>query len=96
MSAQDDWPFELGRLVALAERCASEGQMNLNKLVEAAVYAQVRQVGWRYRPEVTVATIQPELEARLRFLRQDNAASELVPACKTRAGQGANSKSGCK
>ena len=37
---QNDWPLELGRLVALAERFASEGQMNLNKLVEAAVYVQ--------------------------------------------------------
>ncbi len=49
MNMQDDWPLELGRLVALAERCASEGQMNLNKLIEAAVYAQVRRVGWRFR-----------------------------------------------
>jgi len=39
---QAKWTEELGRLVALAERFASEGQMNLNKLLEAAIYAQVR------------------------------------------------------
>jgi hypothetical protein len=54
--------------------------MNLEKLIEAAVYAQVRRAGWRFRPQVTVSTMQSELEAGLRFLRQENAASELVTA----------------
>jgi rubrerythrin len=80
MNTQNDWPLELGRLVALAERCASEGQMNLNKLVEAAVYAQVRRTGWRFRPQVTVATMQSEIEAGLQFLKQDNIALELIAA----------------
>jgi hypothetical protein len=42
---RNDWPLELGRLVALAERFASEGQMNLNKLVEAAVYKSAALAG---------------------------------------------------
>lgn len=82
MNMQNDWPLELARLVALAERCAAEGQINLNKLLEAAVYAEVRRAGWRFRPQVTAATMQPELEAGLRFLKQENTASELIAALK--------------
>ena len=43
------WMNSIARLVALAERCAAEGQMNLNKLVEAAIYAEIRRAGWLYR-----------------------------------------------
>jgi len=80
MNSQNDLPHELGRLIALAERCASEGQMNLNKLLEAAVYSQIRNFGWCYHPQVTLATMQSELEAGLQFLRQVNAAPELITA----------------
>jgi len=80
MNLRNDWPYELGRLVALAERCASEGQMNLNKLVEAAVYAHVRRAGWQFRPQISAATLPPELQAGLQFLKQADAAPELVAA----------------
>lgn len=80
MDTQNDWTLEAGRLIALAERFASEGQMNLNKLLEAAVYAQVRRFGWRYRPQVTLSTMQAELDAGIQFLRRENAASELITA----------------
>lgn len=80
MNSQNNWQLELSRLVALAERFSSEGQMNLNKLVEAAIYAQIRHAGWSFRPQVTVTTMQSELEASLHFLKQNNAAPELIAA----------------
>ncbi len=39
---ETDRLIEIGRMVALAERFASEGQMNLNKVLEAIAYAQIR------------------------------------------------------
>ena len=71
-------------MVALAERCASEGHMNLNKLVEAAVYAQTRRAAWRYRPQVTRESIrgQRELEASLQFLNGQGADPALVETLK--------------
>ncbi len=75
-----DWTNSIARLVALAERCASEGQMNLNKLVEAAVYAEIRRAGWRYRPRVTLERLIPELEASLQGLKQDDLSPELIAA----------------
>ena len=83
MNPQKEWLFELGRLVALAERFSSEGQMNLNKLIEAAVYSQVRRTGWRYRPEVTIATMKSELEAGLHFLKQEGNSPALITALET-------------
>jgi len=83
MHQQTDWTSEIGRLVALAERLASEGQMNLNKLVEAAIYAKVRRAGWHYRPQVMVAMMQPELEASIQGLKQDNLVPELIAALET-------------
>jgi len=80
LGQQTDRTSELGRLVALAERLASEGQMNLNKLVEAAIYAKVRQSGWSYRPQVTVASMQQEFEASLQDLKRDTLAPELIVA----------------
>lgn len=80
INTQNDWSLEVGRLIALAERFASEGQMNLNKLLEAAVYAQIRHFGWCFRPQVTLTTMQSELEAGLQFLRQANAAPDLIAA----------------
>jgi hypothetical protein len=71
-------PGGQGRLVALAERCASEGQMNLNKLLEAAVYAMTRRAGWRYRPPVTRDAMLQELESAIRQLRDESPAPALV------------------
>jgi hypothetical protein len=67
-------------MVALAERFAAEGQMNLNKLLEAAVYAQTRRAAWRYRPEVTAESMQAELETSLQFLKREGVTTELVEA----------------
>ena len=67
-----------GRLVALAERCASEGQMNLNKLLEAAVYAETRRAGWRHRPQVTRATMQQALADAIRHLEEGGLTGQLV------------------
>jgi rubrerythrin len=75
-----EWSEGLPRMVALAERFAAEGQMNLNKLLEAAVYAQTRRAAWRYRPEVTVESMQAELETSLQFLKREGVTTELVEA----------------
>jgi rubrerythrin len=73
-----NWSEALPRMLALAERFADEGQMNLNKLLEAAVYAQTRRAAWRYRPEVTIETVQTELHASIQGLKRDQAATELI------------------
>jgi rubrerythrin len=78
-----EWSEGIPRLVALAERFASEGHMNLNKLIEAAVYAQSRRAAWRYRPLVTKETMPGELEASLQFLRREGADQELIQALET-------------
>jgi hypothetical protein len=66
-------------MVALAERFAAEGQMNLNKYLEAAVYAKTRHAAWQYRPEVTAESMQGELEASIQILKSDQAGRALVP-----------------
>jgi len=75
---ENDWMREISRLTALAERLADEGQMNLNKLVEAAIYAKIRQAGWRYRPQVTKISMQTELETAIRELREEGLSPELL------------------
>jgi rubrerythrin len=77
-----EWSEGIPRMVALAERCASEGHMNLNKLVEAAVYAQTRRAAWRYRPQVTRESMPAELEASLQFLNGQGADPALVETLK--------------
>ncbi|MCJ7536642.1 MAG: DinB family protein [Anaerolineales bacterium] len=75
-----DWVMEIARTTALAERFADEGRMNLNKLLEAAVYSQIRRAAWEYRPPVTVKTMQAELETSIRFLDQQNTDPGLLAA----------------
>jgi len=43
---------DIARMVAVANRCEAEGQLNLNKLLEAVIYARARRLGWSYRPGV--------------------------------------------
>lgn len=74
----DNSLHELGQLTALAERLADEGQMNLNKLVEAAVYAKIRRAGWQHRPKISKDTMQDELVNPLQTLKQSGASPELV------------------
>ncbi len=80
MTTSDDDLSEIPRLVALAERCASEGQMNLNKLLEAAIFAKIRRAGWRYRPKIAADDMLPQLEASLLALKQGSVAPELIAA----------------
>jgi rubrerythrin len=75
-----DWSEGIPRMVALAERFSSEGHMNLNKLVEAAVYAQTRRAAWRYRPLVSKETMPADLEASLQFLAREGVDRGLVEA----------------
>jgi len=80
MAAGQDWQREMGRMAALAERCSAEGQLNLSKLLEAELYAQVRRAGWDYRPAVTADAMAGELRAVLGFLMAERAAPSLVAA----------------
>lgn len=72
----------LGRMVALADRSADEGQMTLNKLLEAAVYAQTRRAGWQYRPQVTKARMVTELAVVIEVLEEDDRLTEVTAALK--------------
>jgi hypothetical protein len=65
MNHTADYVDYIPRLVALAERCVAEGQMNLNKLLEAAIYAKTRRAGWGFRPKVSAESMLLELEAGL-------------------------------
>ncbi len=71
---------DVGRLVALSERFADEGEMNLSKLLDAAVYEHVRRLGWMHRPVVTRATMARELELSIDRLGELNADADLVAA----------------
>jgi rubrerythrin len=74
---------EIGRMIALAERFASEGQMNLNKTLEAIVYAQIRRAAWNYRPEVTDQSMQAELAQCLDDISQADILPDLVAVLET-------------
>lgn len=43
----EHWTDDIGRWVALSERFANEGEMNLSKLMDAALYVQTRRCGLR-------------------------------------------------
>jgi rubrerythrin len=70
----------LAQLTALAERLADEGQMNLNKLVEAAVYANIRRAGREYRPQISQDKMQDELATAIKTLKKNDGLKELVAA----------------
>jgi len=72
--------YELAQLTALAERFADEGQMNLNKLAEAAVYAKIRRAGWKYRPQISKDMMLDELANAFRTLKKNDVSIELVTA----------------
>lgn len=71
---------ELAQLTALAERLADEGQMNLNKLVEAAAYAQIRRAGWQHRPQISKDLMQDEIAHAIQVLREDDLMENLADA----------------
>lgn len=80
---ETDRLIEIGRMVALAERFASEGQMNLNKVLEAIAYAQIRRASWHYRPEISTRTMQSELAQCLDDISQAGVSSDLVAVLET-------------
>jgi len=71
---------DIGRAIALSERFAAEGEMNLSKLLDAAVYAEVRRAGWRHRPVVTRATMEGELRTTIERLKALDADDGLIAA----------------
>ena len=79
----EQFKVEMARMTALAERFASEGQMSLNKLTEAAVYAQIRRAGWQYRPLVSKDRMQDELASTVQALKQSELSAGLLAAMET-------------
>jgi rubrerythrin len=71
---------ELAHLTALVERFADEGQMNLNKLAEAAVYAKIRRAAWKHRPKISKDMMVDELEIAIQALKKNDTSPELVAA----------------
>jgi hypothetical protein len=71
---------DVGRAIALSERFASEGEMNLSKLLDAAVYADVRRRGWLHRPAVTRAAMEGELRTTIERLKARHADDGLIGA----------------
>jgi predicted Zn-ribbon and HTH transcriptional regulator len=78
---------DIGLWVALSERFADEGEMNLSKLLDAAVYAHVRRTGWLHRPLVTKASMAQELETGIDRLEALGAASDLIVALRLGSGK---------
>ncbi len=83
MNPQPDLLSETARLLALAERLQDEGQVNLNKLLEAAVYGRLHREAWKFRPLITTATMQAELRSALNTLKQDGLNPSLITALET-------------
>ncbi len=71
---------DLGRLIALAEMLSEEGQMNLNKLIEAAVFAQLRWAGWRQLTERAENDLLGQLQEAMRLLERADVGQELLAA----------------
>jgi rubrerythrin len=71
---------DVGRAIALSERFAAEGEMNLSKLLDAAVYADVRRSGWLHRPAVARATMEAELRTTIERLKDRHADDGLIRA----------------
>ena len=73
----------ISRMIALAGRFASEGQMNLSKTLEAIAYVQMRRASWNYRPEITAQTMHSELAQCLADMRKEGASSDLIAVLET-------------
>jgi hypothetical protein len=73
---------DIGPWVALSERFAAEGEMNLSKLLDAAAYAHVRRAGWLHRPLVTKATMAQELDISIDRLVALGADEDLIASLK--------------
>ena len=73
-----DWMTNIARMSAAAEKLADEGYMNLNKLIEAGIYAQLKRAAWEYRPKITRQNLQAELETSIAFLADQNMDQDLM------------------
>lgn len=76
----DNSLYQLGQLTALAERLADEGQMNLNKMVEAVVYSIIRRAGWKHRPRISQEIMRDELVNSIQSLKNNDISPKLVAA----------------
>jgi rubrerythrin len=72
------WSENIPRMLALAERFSAEGKMNLNKILETAVYAKTRRAAWEYRPEITIDTMQAELKTCIEALAGEQISPQLI------------------
>ena len=70
----------LARLSALANRFGAEGQINLFKLADAAIYARIQRAGWERRPRVTAEAMNTELGAAIADLEAAGVPSHFVAA----------------
>ena len=73
-----DWITNIARVSAAADRSADEGYMNLNKLLEAGIYSQIKRAAWNYEPKVTRQTLPAELKTSLSFLAEHNSDQDLL------------------
>lgn len=76
----EQFKVDMARMTALAERFAAEGKISINKLTEAAVYAQIRRAGWQYRPLVSKDRMQVELANVIQALKQSELSPGLIDA----------------
>jgi hypothetical protein len=74
---------DTGRMLALAARLEAEGQVNLSKLVEAAVYGRLRRAAWQSRPAITAATMQADLDLAVDSLKRESLNPELIAVLET-------------
>ena len=79
----EQFMVDVAQMTALAERFAAEGQMSLNKLTEAAVYALIRRAGWQYRPLVSKDRMQVELDRTIHALKESDLSPDLLAAMET-------------
>jgi hypothetical protein len=78
MKNQIDLLEGIPHLLALAGRFEAEGQVNLSKLLEAAVYACLRRAARQSQPEITAANMHIEFDAALDLLKRDDLNPQLL------------------
>lgn len=69
---------ELAHLLAVASRCQDEGQLNLNKMLEAAAFAELRRAARWHQPAITRDSLGVDLAATIAYLKTINASLELI------------------
>lgn len=80
MKHQTDLLEGTEQMLALAGRFEAEGQVNLSKLLEAAVYARLRRAVRQFRPPITAAAMQAEFDSALSTLKRDSLNPHLITA----------------